>query len=243
MPEVNRVADELSDGDEANGEADVVILLVHEGAATTDLSSATDNSAFGQIVNGLDADVDMIISAHTHLAYDHEIPIPGTDRTRPVISSGQYGQMYGHSLITVDPNTGELIDIESENLPLANAFPPDQEVADIVAAAVAAAGPLGDVSLGSITEDIRRGRQTNPAVENRGSESTLGNLIAQAQLDATQDLGTELRDHEPGRHPRRPALREHRRDRSGRQRHLPRGGHGTAVRQHPRDDGRSPARS
>ena len=34
----NRVADQLSDGDAANGEADVVVLLVHEGAATTDKS-------------------------------------------------------------------------------------------------------------------------------------------------------------------------------------------------------------
>ena len=32
----NRVADQLSDGDGANGEADIIVLLVHEGAATTD---------------------------------------------------------------------------------------------------------------------------------------------------------------------------------------------------------------
>ncbi len=34
VPEVNRVADDLTDGDEANGEADVLVLLVHEGAET-----------------------------------------------------------------------------------------------------------------------------------------------------------------------------------------------------------------
>ena len=33
----NRVADQLSDGKSNNGEADIVILLVHEGAATTDI--------------------------------------------------------------------------------------------------------------------------------------------------------------------------------------------------------------
>ena len=38
----NRVADQLRDGDESNGEADIVILLVHEGAPTTDIASATD---------------------------------------------------------------------------------------------------------------------------------------------------------------------------------------------------------
>ena len=54
MTEVNRVADELTDGDEANGEADVLILLVHEGAETPDIASATDDSRFGKIVNGVD---------------------------------------------------------------------------------------------------------------------------------------------------------------------------------------------
>ena len=38
----NRVADQLSDGNDANGEADIVVLLVHEGAATTAKSSAID---------------------------------------------------------------------------------------------------------------------------------------------------------------------------------------------------------
>ena len=33
---VNRVADQLSDGELEHGEADIVVLLVHEGAATTD---------------------------------------------------------------------------------------------------------------------------------------------------------------------------------------------------------------
>src|SRR5690606_18667376 len=99
VPEVNRVADQLSDGDAANGEADLLVLLVHEGAATTDISSVTDDSAFGQIVSGADPEIDMIVSGHTHLAYNHDVPIPGTDRTRPVISSGQYGEKYAHSRI------------------------------------------------------------------------------------------------------------------------------------------------
>ncbi|MCP2937155.1 hypothetical protein NK983_31140, partial [Salmonella enterica subsp. enterica serovar Typhimurium] len=47
---VNAVADDLRDGDPSNGEADVVILLVHEGAASVELSSITDDSPLGQIV-------------------------------------------------------------------------------------------------------------------------------------------------------------------------------------------------
>ena len=197
VPEINRVAAALSDGDPLNGEADVVILLVHEGATSTDIASATDPaSAFGKIVNGASADIDAIVSGHTHLAYDHDIPIPGTDRTRPVISAGEYGQKYGHTTISVDPDTGELLSIESEILPLAG-FTPDAEVAAIVADAVAQANVLGNVSLGSITADLTRGA-TSTGGENRGSESTLGNLIAQSQLESTADLGVDLAIMNPG---------------------------------------------
>jgi 5'-nucleotidase len=201
VPEVNRVAAALSDGDPGNGEADVVILLVHEGAATTSFASATDPaSAFGEIVTGASADIDAIVSGHTHLQYDHDVPIPGTDRTRPVISSGEYGIAYGHTTISVDPDTGELLSIESEILPLVQdpPFTPDPEVAAIVADAVAVANELGSISLGEISTDITRGVQSNGTSENRGSESTLGNLIADAQLAATQDLGTQLAVMNPG---------------------------------------------
>lgn len=201
VPEVNRVAAALSDGDPANGEADVVILLVHEGAATTSYASATDPaSAFGSIVQGASADVDAIVSGHTHLQYDHDVPIPGTDRTRPVISSGEYGVAYGHTTISVDPDTGELLSISSEVLPLVTTppFTPDPVVAQIVADAVAVASELGNVSLGSIATDITRGVQSNGSSENRGAESTLGNLVADAQLAATQDLGTQLAVMNPG---------------------------------------------
>jgi len=196
VPEVNRVAEQLSDGDDANGEADILVLLVHEGAATTDISSATDDSNFGRIVNGVDPDVDMIISGHTHLAYDFDVPIPGTDRTRPVISSGQYGAMYGHSTIVYDP-ASEALSIDTENLDLIGAFEPDPAVAQIVADAVEVAKDLGGVSLGSITESITRAVQSDGS-ENRGGESTIGNLIADAQLAATEDLATEVAIMNPG---------------------------------------------
>ena len=57
IDEVDRVAAYLTDGDDANGEADVLVLLVHEGAATSSIASATDDSAFGQIVLGVDPSV------------------------------------------------------------------------------------------------------------------------------------------------------------------------------------------
>lgn len=198
VPAVNRVADQLSDGNTANGEADVVIALVHEGAASTDIADATDDSNFGRIVTGLNANIDAIYSGHTHLAYDHDIAIPGTDRTRPVVSSGQYGEKYAHTSLSVDPETKQLLSLEVEVLPLTG-FAPDPEVAQIVADAVAKANELGAVSLGQITGDFNRAKQSAASFsENRGGESTIGNLIADVQLEATADLGTEVALMNPG---------------------------------------------
>ena len=197
VSEVNKVADRLTDGDAANGEADVLILLVHEGAESPDIEDATNDSRFGRIVTGVDPEISMIISGHTHLAYDHEIPIPGTDDTRLVISSGQYGEKFAHTVLTVNPETGDLIDAEADILNLPDAADPDAAVAAIVADAVARAAELGNVALGSVTQSITRAKQSAGS-ENRGGESTLGNLIADAQLAATADLGTELALMNPG---------------------------------------------
>lgn len=197
VPAVNRVADQLSDGDPANGEADVVVLLVHEGAAAPTLEAATDGSRFGQIVNGADANVDAIISGHTHLAYDFDIPIAGTDRTRPVFSSGQYGERYGHLAVSVDPATKQIVSIGAEIKDLYGAFAPDPAVAQIVADAVAVAKVKGSVAVGSITGDINRAVASGGG-ENRGGESTLGNFVADVQLWSTTDKGAQIAFMNPG---------------------------------------------
>ncbi|MCU1409230.1 MAG: hypothetical protein JWM23_1310 [Microbacteriaceae bacterium] len=197
--ETNRVADNLRDGNPANGEADVVILLVHEGAATTDISSATDDSAFGHIVNGVDSDVNAIVSGHTHLAYNHVI------NGRPVISAGQYGERFGLMDLQVNPQTKELLAISNQILPLMDTtkappvalYPADPAVTPIVAAATAQANVLGAVKVGTISADFNRARQA-AGTENRGGESTLGNFVADVQQWSTRDKGTEIAFMNPG---------------------------------------------
>lgn len=201
VTEVNRVADYLQDGNATNGEADVLVLLVHEGAATTNIASATDNSAFGQIVMGLSSDVSAIVSGHTHLAYDHEVTVPGMDRPRLVISAGQYGANYGHLDLSVNPVTKEILGFSGEVLPIAG-FTPDPEVAAIVADAVAVAAVQGAVKVGDIEDSMFRAVQnptsTTPFPENRGGESTLSNFVADVQLWATADAAAEIAFMNPG---------------------------------------------
>lgn len=194
---VNQVANQLKDGDPSNGEADVIVMLVHEGAKTSDISSAMDDSPFGRIVTGVNANVDEIISGHTHEGYNFEVPVPGTDRTRPVVSAAKYGEDYTRTTMSVDPATGKLLSISTELLPLAGAFAPDPEVAAIVADAVAVAQDLGSAKVGEITTDLNRATQANGG-ENRGGESTLGNFVADVQLAATQASGSQIALMNPG---------------------------------------------
>ena len=180
---VNAYADQLSDGDESNGEADVVILLVHEDAE-------------GEIQDGANENIDIIVAGHTHETYAYQQP-----SGRPVIQTGQYATNVGHINLTVDPDTGEIVFNAVENLPLMTCddegvctpnYEPDPEVEQIVADAVEVAAELGAEPLGNVTTNITRAFDNidGALVEDRGEESTLGNLVADAQLSATDDLPT-----------------------------------------------------
>ncbi|WP_448006040.1 bifunctional metallophosphatase/5'-nucleotidase [Agromyces bauzanensis] len=198
----NRVADQLSDGDEENGEADIVVFLVHEGAATTDIASATDpNTRFGDIVLNANDNIDAIVSGHTHLAYNHVID------GRPVISSGQYGERFSNMEITFNIKSGKIAQMKNTIYTMATAFDdrgnvtswlfePDPAIVPIVTEATEVANELGNVVLGTASADFNRARQPGVVngvptlVENRGGESTLGNFVADVQLWALNVDGT-----------------------------------------------------
>ena len=199
---VNAVADDLTDGDASNGEADVLILLVHEGAASPELESITPESALGEIVEGVDSSVSAIVSAHTHLAYNHVID------GRPVVSAGQYGENFGLMNLQVDAETKELLSITNEIKPLTTTakdpetgkdvitplYDADADVQEIVDAAKKEADILGAEPVGEITADFSRARQSDGS-ENRGGESTIGNFVADVQQWAT---GADIALMNPG---------------------------------------------
>ena len=184
--EVNEGATQLK----ADG-ADVVIMLVHEGAATTSASSLSDGSAFAQIVAGVSPDVSAIISGHTHLAYNHTDPNADT-LGRPVVSAGQYGTNLNQLIMSVDPDTNAVTVLDQKivkakdvvlSAPAAtSAF---NDVKAIVDAAVTKSDQLGAVELGKLGGGFKRAYLANGTTENRGGESTLGNLVAEVQRWAT----------------------------------------------------------
>jgi 5'-nucleotidase len=199
---VNAVAATLSDGVDAvgNEEADVLILLVHEGATTATANLTDTSSAFGRIVTGTGANFDAIASGHTHLAYSSTVTVGGN--TLPVLQTGSYGANLGRISLTVNPTTKELTSITGALVPLVAGttalYPADPAVASLVADATASADVIGRVSIGSATASLTRALQSNGTTENRGGESSLGNAVADAQVWATADLGVQVAFMNPG---------------------------------------------
>ncbi|TCL83517.1 5'-nucleotidase [Curtobacterium sp. PhB142] len=202
VSQVNKYADQLTDGVDSNGEADVLVLLVHEGAPTNALADATGSGVFGTITSGVSSKVSAIVSAHTHATYNHQIAGPdGT--TRPVIQTGSYGVNFGHLQLTVDADkqltgiTSEVKSVNGETRVPADSTSVDA-VADIVTAAKAVADVEGSKKLGEITGDLRRAVQSDRTTENRGGESVLGNYIAEVQRSATVRNGSQIAFMNPG---------------------------------------------
>jgi 5'-nucleotidase len=214
---VNRVADQLTDGNPANGEADVLIASVHEGAPAGENADATLESqvaasaVFSSIVNGTSPKVAAILNGHTHQTYAWDAPVPGADGvTRPVIQTGNYGDNVGQIQLTVDADTNAVISYTVENVAAQEDVVFDDElgtpasiaeITGIVDAALAFAEEVGSQPVGSVTADITtafsggtygpEGYGGDAATrDNRGAESSLGNLVADALLDS---MSTEER--------------------------------------------------
>lgn len=174
---------------------DVVVLLVHEGAPGTDCTTMDDNpvSAFGSIIHGVNANVDAIVSGHTHLKYNcsfEESDWAGRPVTRrPVVSAGQYGMALNQLVFEVDTTTGDVLGLSQEVLDLKSGagtfnYPADQATTAIVTQAVNDAVGPGNVVLGKIGGEFGRAKFAT-GTENRGGESTLGNEVAEVQRWAT----------------------------------------------------------
>jgi 5'-nucleotidase len=182
--------------------ADLVVMLVHEGAPNVNCDTMDDSGGWADIINNVSPDVDAIVSGHTHLAYDCKFVVPewvdeGRQVTdRPVVSAGQYGTNLNQLVFTVDGATGEvkaktqaLLALEDKTFkPL---YPADAATAQIVTDALAVSGELGKQPLGEVAGAFNRAQLSSLTpqgvpVENRGGESTLGNLVAEVQQWATE---------------------------------------------------------
>jgi 5'-nucleotidase len=163
-----------------------VVVLIHEGGfATGGLASCTGISGpIVDIVNRLDAAVDLVISGHTHQAYNCEINNSAGVPIR-VTSGGQFARNLTDIDLTMDTRTKDMVSVVANNLLTGTGATTveDPALVDLVAHYDALSiGPKSRV-IGAITAAISR-------TQNAAGESALGDVIADAQLDATNDVGT-----------------------------------------------------
>ena len=161
---------------------DAVVVLIHQGAFTTGLYD--DHRCPGvvgeilRIVPRIDPSVRLVVSGHTHQAYICEID------GRTVTSAGFYGRLLTDIDLTIDSRARTPVAIAANNIivdPRKLAAAP--ALAELVARYDTMAAPRAARGVGRITADIFYN------MPNGAGETTMGDVIADAQLDATSGAG------------------------------------------------------
>ncbi len=159
------------------------VLVIHDGGYQDGGINACTNFRDGAFVNGvlpnIDPAVGLIITAHTHRAYNCAFPDPEVPLGRVVTSAGNNGNYLTDIDMTINRETGEIVSRTVTNLNVGHDVPMDPEMTALLAPYRELATPLANRVIGKITADITRAGSLQ--------ESALGDVIADAQLAATSD--------------------------------------------------------
>ncbi|MES2604282.1 MAG: bifunctional metallophosphatase/5'-nucleotidase [Pseudomonadota bacterium] len=165
---INREAAALhADGVEA------IVVLIHEGAEAgsgADVCS-TLSGAITTIVPKLDSAIDIVVSGHTHNAYDCEL------NGMLLTSAGQYGTRLTDIAMTLDRASGDIVQASADNVLVAAALPEDPAIASLVASYRTLAEPLLQREVGSLAAPLDRNRTP-------GGEFPMGSVVADAMVAA-----------------------------------------------------------
>ncbi|GAA3517664.1 bifunctional metallophosphatase/5'-nucleotidase [Corynebacterium pilbarense] len=173
--QVNEEAKKIKD----NGEADVVIALIHDPA-----KEASEK---------LDKDyVDFVFGGDSH------IQDMNVDADVPYFQSYEYGKIVTDLKFTFDKETKGIVSHSAEQYDITDleklGITPDEEVEALVAEAKAEADKLGEKVVAEVGATFKRG--SNPGDKpgtNRGTESTANNMIAESALVALEKfLGEDI---------------------------------------------------
>ena len=181
---VNALVPELrSQGIEA------IVVLVHEGGfqtgALSDINGCEGGlagSAIANIVRQLDNAVDVVISAHTHAAYNCKLP-NAASRTIPVTSASAFGRVLTDIDLTINPATRDITDVVATNrLVVRNdpAITADAAVARIIDGYKSLVSPIANSVIGAIAAELPNSRIDGAC------NMPAGDLVADAMLAATQ---------------------------------------------------------
>jgi len=167
---------------------EAIVVLIHEGGVPVgDYNECPGISGpIVDIVKKLDKAVDLVVSGHTHRAYNCRID------GRLVTSGDKYGTIVTQIDLTLDPRTGDVTNTAAENVIVrTDRFAKNAIQTELLAAYEKLAVPLAKRVVGRIGGALSR--DPNPAGEN-----PIGQVIADAQLAATQDAGAQMALMNPG---------------------------------------------
>jgi len=156
---------------------EAIVLLIHEGG----FPSGDYNECPGisgpivDIVKGLDPAVDLVISGHTHKAYNCRI------NGRLVTSGDKFGTIVTEIDLQIDRSSRDVLSAQARNLIVRNdRYAKATEQSALIASYEQLSGPLIHRVVGRITAPFPRDESAHPA-----GETPMGELVADAQLAAT----------------------------------------------------------
>ena len=170
----------------ARGEgATAFVVLIHEGGDTAEAFDQPECSQLkGPIVGisrKLDPAIRLIVSGHTHKGFQCKV------EGRTITQAQMGGHVLSRIKLSIDPASGAVKDVIVRNVPVvAGQYPPDPKVAAYLESVklqskAALARPIARVAARST---LRK--------QNDAGESALGDLIADAVVEATRARGVQV---------------------------------------------------
>ncbi|MGW9022833.1 bifunctional metallophosphatase/5'-nucleotidase [Streptomyces sp. NPDC055722] len=166
-----------------------IVALVHEGGAPASgaYNYDCDSPGAGDGISGPIVDiarhvtpaVDALVTGHTHQAYVCTIDDPA-GRPRMVTSASSFGRLYTDTTLTYDRWTGDIARtaVKSANHVVTRDVAKAADLTDLINKWKTLAAPVASRPIGYIAGEIG----------NSGTESPLGDLIADAQLAYAKSL-------------------------------------------------------
>lgn len=175
---VNRLVPELK----AQG-VESIVVLIHEGGFPTGGYNECPaiSGPIVDIVKRLDKAVDAVVTGHTHRAYTCRID------GRLVTSGDKFGSMVTNIELSIDRQSRDVIASSASNvLVRLDQYGKDPEQSALLAGYVERAKPLTERVIGRLAGEVRAN------AGDAGGGSPMGQLLADAQLAATQDAGAQI---------------------------------------------------
>ncbi|TNC26148.1 bifunctional metallophosphatase/5'-nucleotidase [Amycolatopsis alkalitolerans] len=171
------------------------VVLLHQGdntgAGGPDDCNVTPGPAT-RIAKAVSSSVDAIFTGHSHQQYNCVIDDPAGN-PRPVVQGASFGRLLSVVDLKIDRRTRDVVRSATiaHNEIVTRDVPPDPAVQKLVDEAKTKSAPIANEKVGTITADLK-------AAGAASGESTLGDVIADAQLEGTTANGAQLAITNPG---------------------------------------------